>query len=344
MSTQPKDSKSPDFPSLYKIFSKRYPSHLDVKFVPSGSVILDLLMGGGIPLGKLIEFYSDAGVGKTLIALALCRGLMETTDYCALYIDSERAVTDGLLDGSLKENLGKRFTVMPVSTFEEVEEIINAFTKDPKLKLVVIDSITSVIPKDIIDKPIGEVRPGIKAQYQSMFCEKHKALADILQYSMVFVNQKRTKLNFKGISIVDAAGGLAMKFYMDIRFSVRTVKKLVDEEKNSVGAQVEVKSIKNKIAGNIKSELLLRYGKGISNIGAYIYCLSKAGFVTQSGSVYFVRIPTLNIDEKFVGSVALSEYVEKNVKEIANFLVNSKLVISQMSEEEVVEALKEDES
>lgn len=40
----------------------------------------------------------------------------------------------------------------------------------------------------------------------------------------------------------------------------------------------------------------------------------------------------------------MSEYIEKNVKAIADYLVDAKLVISQMSEAEVVEASKEDEA
>jgi RecA/RadA recombinase len=55
--------------------SEKYKTNLDVEYLDSGSVIVNMVLGGGLPMGKNIEIYSNSGYGKSTITLSVCRAL-----------------------------------------------------------------------------------------------------------------------------------------------------------------------------------------------------------------------------------------------------------------------------
>jgi len=40
-----------------------------LRFIPSGCVLLDCVLGGGWPLGRIVNVVGDKAVGKTLLAI-----------------------------------------------------------------------------------------------------------------------------------------------------------------------------------------------------------------------------------------------------------------------------------
>ena len=52
--------------------SEKYKTNLDVQYLDSGSVIVNMVLGGGLPMGKNIEIYSNSGYGKSTITLSIC--------------------------------------------------------------------------------------------------------------------------------------------------------------------------------------------------------------------------------------------------------------------------------
>ena len=48
--------------------TKNFKTFTHTTYMPTGSLIMDTVMGGGLPVGKVIEMASDSGIGKTTIA------------------------------------------------------------------------------------------------------------------------------------------------------------------------------------------------------------------------------------------------------------------------------------
>ena len=63
-----------------------------VEFVSSGSLSLDLALGGGYALGRIIELRGYESSGKTTLALTACKNIQEQTGKAVLYIDRENAI------------------------------------------------------------------------------------------------------------------------------------------------------------------------------------------------------------------------------------------------------------
>jgi recombination protein RecA len=64
---------------------------MDVELLPSGSLALDLALGGGWPKGRIIEIYGPESSGKTTLALHAIAEIQKQGGQAA-FIDAEHAL------------------------------------------------------------------------------------------------------------------------------------------------------------------------------------------------------------------------------------------------------------
>jgi recombination protein RecA len=57
-------------------------SHLVVETISSGSLSLDIALGGGIPIGRIIEVYGPESSGKTTVALSAIAAAQKRPAVC----------------------------------------------------------------------------------------------------------------------------------------------------------------------------------------------------------------------------------------------------------------------
>lgn len=325
------------FADLYKQFSAKHNTTLDARRTPSGSIIMDQMLGGGIPRGKLIEMYSKAGVGKTTLAKHMCEAIIKyTEDEFVVFLDVEKGLSPSLVQGVLAEQLGRRFAVFKISTFEEADAAINAFASTGKLALVVIDSITALIPQAMVDtEDLAKIRPGLKAQWESIFLNRQKSLSDQMNYSILFINQVRTKLNFRGMTTTTGSGGNALAHFVDARFALNCIKTEKGDDESVTGAAVEIKSIKNRLSGrgNLKAMIHLVYGFGVDNIRTYAERLIAKGYLKQAGSMFELTIPSLGISDKVKGKEAVRQMISARLADIEEMILSDG-VIAEVSDAE----------
>lgn len=197
--------------------------------------------------------------------------------------------------------------------------------QDPELVYIILDSITSTIPGKLLekDKKISDIEPGLHARYSAMFYQKYKPQLRDAQVTMFFINQTRTKLDFRRGAYVEAAGGSAQKFYMDIRLQMRGTKKLektvnTGDGPQSVpyGSENSLWSIKNRYTRPfIPMPITVLFGKGVSNMAAYNKWLVNHGNIKQGGGGYFT-ITINGREEKIRGTPAVDQWIKENLKEV----------------------------
>lgn len=317
------------FEDVVKQFSETFMTDKPTEFMKSGSVILDAVIGGGLPKGAIIELASEPGLGKSTLALHICKTLCSMGKK-AIYLDFESGVNDKQIEGvGLSEYMGTNFVVMRGKTFEDAETILETFLnlKNEDLALVVIDSMTAMYPLEVADKKISEIRPAIHAQYSSAFFRKFKHLAYEKNVSFLIINQVRNKLNFRGMTVTETAGGYASRFFADVRLMLKAEKTLVKkmetmegEKDVAYGANVRVYATKNRfITPNVEGIMTIHYGKGVSNIAAYSRWLVQKGIMDLRANGWCI-INWKGGEERVRGVAEMNEWVARNAEEIKAYI------------------------
>ena len=136
--------------NIEKRFGKEAISgNVDVERVSSGSLSLDISLGGGVPKGRIIEYMGWESSGKSTGALHLAAEVQKGGKKVA-YIDVEQA-----LDLFYAENLGvdvdqdkpdKMFYLSQPDCGEDALEITREFAKSEDFGLIVIDSVAALVP------------------------------------------------------------------------------------------------------------------------------------------------------------------------------------------------------
>jgi recombination protein RecA len=252
--------------------------------LPSGSLALDVALGGGYPRGRFMEIYGQEGTGKTLLAL-LCVAAIQRQGYRAVFIDAEHA-----FDAKHAAELGVDTTQLPVKqpdSGEDALQAVEAAATSGLFDLIVVDSVASLVPKAEIDGEIGDQTMGLQAR---MLSQAMRTLTPTIGKSkafVIFVNQLRQKVGMVFGNPFFTPGGMALKFYSSIRIEAWVVSK--SERKNEkgekIGHDIRAKIIKNKTSAPFREAIIpIEFKRGILpvqdlvNAGIYagvIQCAEK---------------------------------------------------------------------
>src|SRR4028118_1990255 len=66
-------------------------THMEVDTTPTGSLSLDVALGGGLPRGRIVEIFGAEGGGKTTLTLH-CIAEAQRAGGIAAFIDAEHAL------------------------------------------------------------------------------------------------------------------------------------------------------------------------------------------------------------------------------------------------------------
>lgn len=302
--------------------STRFKTNVDVNYIDTGSIILNKLFGGGLPLPTNIQIYSESGYGKSTITLSICKSLCQQ-GHRVLYIDAEGSINENLLrtmriltddENNLLYNAETNpdglFVVIQISYFEDIEEILETLIPrydkdgiplDSDFRLVVIDSVAALAPKEFKADSgeklsVTSPKPGIIAKAMTSFLRKFNGYKTAFNLTFIYINQLRENLSMGyGNKYEDAVpGGKAVKFYSDIvvKLTSRGVykRKVItgagEEQEVATEREIGITTTKNKITdGQVTLPLQVVFGKGISNLAAMPYILKGKRVVNQDGEL-----------------------------------------------------------
>lgn len=118
-------------------------SEVDVKKISTGSLILDNILGGGVPEGRIIEIYRPESSGKTSIALTMVANVQKEGGN-AIFFDVEQA-----FDPVYARILGvdtKSLAFSQSTIAEETLALVNKAIESGNVDIIVIDSVASLVP------------------------------------------------------------------------------------------------------------------------------------------------------------------------------------------------------
>ena len=246
--------------SAFKDIEKEYGAKIETAedFVapepmPTGSVLLDYALGiGGIPSGRIVELFGPESSGKSSIAYMIA-GSVQRAGGEVVWIDAENVHSPFWAEkqGVDVDKLRVISTVTDEKTLcmEEVLGLCEKVMKTGLVKLVIIDSVTALVPGKEFEQEMGDQNVGLQARILSQALRKLVGVASKSKACLIFINQLRDTPGKMWGNPETTPGGRALKFYASIRFDVRRLGSLgKDTDGNPYGHKMQVKCVKNKVA------------------------------------------------------------------------------------------------
>lgn len=282
---------------------------INVETSPSGTLSLDLALGGGYPRGRIIEIYGPESSGKTTLALHAVAEIQKAGGTAA-FIDAEHAL-DPQYAGRLGVNINDLLVSQP-DNGEQALEIVETLVRSNAVDVIVLDSVAALVPQAEIDGDMGDSLPGLQARLMSQALRKLTGIINKSKATVIFINQIRMKIGVMFGNPETTTGGNALKFYASQRLDIRRIGQIKQGD-DVIGNRVRVKIVKNKIAPPFRqAEFDIMYNEGISTTGDVLDLAVMHDIVQKSGAFYKYNNETIG-----QGREAAKKYLKDNPDKLA---------------------------
>ena len=258
-------------------------SKIHIETIPTGSLSLDIALGGGLPKGRVIEIFGPEASGKTTVCLHAVAEVQKAGGTAA-YVDAEHALDPGYAK-RLGVDIDKLLISQPDSG-EQGLEVVETLVRSNAVDIIVVDSVAALVPQAEIEGDMGDAVMGMQARLMSQALRKLTGVISRTKCTVIFVNQLRMKIGVMFGNPETTTGGQALKFYSSVRMDIRRLSQIKQAD-TVIGNHVRVKVVKNKVAAPFRqTEFDLMYNEGISREGEIIALGEKFGIIKKSGNSY----------------------------------------------------------
>lgn len=280
---------------------------------------------GGVPIGKLTEFFGEEHGGKTTTALDVVANYQKSDDSRAvLYVDAENR-----LDVEWATKLGVAVPELIIlqpkgQSAEDIFQIIEDAVDSGEIGLWVLDSVGALASEmELDDKRTyqDKVYGGVSLPL-TRFCKKITMFMHRYDCTGIIINQIRENLNspYGGVT---TPGGKALKHFATCRFQFARGK-YTDEKGNELnksatepaGNIILMSMIKNTTCPPTRrtGQYSLNYEEGIDYIKDLIEVAVRMDVIQRHGAWFdIVDIETGEIIRgKLQGQAAVREFLQEN--------------------------------
>lgn len=258
---------------------------LIIESIPTTCLSLDhVLACGGLPRGRIIEIFGAESSGKSTLAMHLC-SIVQKAGGRAAWIDAEFSFARNYAE-SVGMNVDDLILAQPQSG-EDAMEIARKLVKNNVVDVLVVDSVSALVPKEELDKSFSEETMAKQARMMSRALRVLTGAISQTKTSVIFINQTRAKVGLVFGKKETTSGGNALKFYASVRLEVHKGKQIKDANGEVVGNWMKVVNIKNKVGLPFRqAEFELYFGYGIDILGDVIDFGTNNGVISRGGSSY----------------------------------------------------------
>lgn len=172
---------------------------LKIKYYKTPSFEVNLMLNGGVGVGKVIEFFGESGSGKTSLALeTIAYNQKKDSDFMAGWFE-----TEGSYDPDYAKNVfgidHKRCTYWDQKDYgaETGLDILRGLVSSGVYNMIVINSVAGLTPKKEIVDNIEDQNVALTARMMSKLMRVIVGMADNSGTTLIFINQMRTNIGVK---------------------------------------------------------------------------------------------------------------------------------------------------
>lgn len=307
--------------------------------VTSGSRVIDQIIGGGYPLGRIIEVFGPASSGKTTVCYhAISEFQKAFPDKWCGFVDSEYSY-DPEYSANVGVNVAELVVAQPDSgtdAFAMVQAMI-----ENGASLVVVDSVAAMVPREEVEEEdYGKSQMGVQARMMSKGLRKLTSIIGKYQCVVIFTNQTRSKIGVLYGDPTVTSGGNSLQYYASIRLKVTKTGVVEegsgdDKEKTSITTRVE--AVKNKTFPPFRrGEIQIVFGKGVDNEAGVLEEIISNGIIQKKGGWY-----AYNGTNVAQGLINLKIWISQHQDEYQDMKKKLEEVSSQIVEEAPVEEVED---
>ena len=306
-----------------------------VQVISTGSYALDnALSSGGLPKGRLIQYYGPPGSGKTLLAMIAMREAQRQDPTAQqMFIDAEQTFSSDwaetlgvdtsrviLVEGDLASNGRKCFEMLLGVPKEDQKHVLKGKSKEGFLdkivagefnvNLIVLDSLGSIIPPGEDTSAIGKMNMSLLARFLTTTFRKLTLEVNKAQVPFIIINHKRDSFDiYKGDHTFSGGNTYSHTLSANVYFEAiqRKDDRILDEKENKVGHPIKATIEKSKFGPWPRScEFKVNFGIGI---------IDRHEEVAQLALDYGVVVKTSSVsheygDKKWVGFPKFCEAIK----------------------------------
>lgn len=258
----------------------------DVERFSTGSLVLDSVIGGGFPKGRVIEISGPESSGKTSIALTAIANVQKEGGNC-VFIDVEQAI-DPMYAQVLGVDINKVAFAQPTFAEEALQEIIY-FAKTGAVDLIVLDSVAALMTTAEYEDELEKAQVAPLPRLLAKSLKKIVPLCNKSGCSVIFINQIRDNIGVMWGPKTTTPGGRALKFAASQRIEVKRSSQ-IKEGDEIIGNEVKFKCVKNKVSRPFGTgTTVLTYNKGINNAAEIAVVGQDLGVIEKKGQTFFLK-------------------------------------------------------
>ena len=190
--------------------------------VSSGSLLLDIEMGGGIGPG-IIRASGVAEGGKTSCALAFARNFQKMDNAMVVYVKSEGRLSKEMIERAGLDTDPRKWQIYKSNIFESVNDFMKHLVKNCKDTrfMFIVDSMDSLVLRNDLERPFDESDKVAGGSLITSVFLKKMALALTTRGHICFmISQVRATVNLNPYDrgdpkLTNASGGNALLHYSD---------------------------------------------------------------------------------------------------------------------------------
>lgn len=320
-------------------FTKGMPVY-EYERIPFTSPRMNYLTYGGMPLGRLIEFYGEEGGGKTTTALDQVANFQNKyPDKEVLYVDAENT-----LDIEWATKIGVDVEAINLyqpktESAEYVLQVIKDAVATGEVGMWILDSVPCLTAeKDLGKELTDDARVGGVSGLMTRFCREIVGPCAKMNCTGIIINQVRDKINSTIPGQKNTPGGRALKHFCTARIEFVKGEYLDENGKHlsrSSGApnsqKIMVNMVKTKFCRPDRhvGQYTINYDIGIDYITDLIEQAMYFDIIEKSGAWFTIVNPETGevLQDKIQGQNNVHKMLDDNedLMRTVEELVNTKL-------------------